>query len=119
MRQVLKDGGGCLSGKNAKDDDLVFDAKFRQGRRNVAGRTIADQIAQPLVVAGMNSGGQFVRGTSDIADDGQRVFSLWTCELLFHLRQGCANNVMMMHMRADRFDSVQPDTVNQIKIVGG
>ena len=39
-------------------------------------------------------------------------------ELLFHLRQCRSDDVVMMHVRADGLDGIEPHTVNQIEVGG-
>jgi hypothetical protein len=44
---------------------------------------------------------------------------LWTGELVFHLCQGCANDVVVMHVRPNRLNGVEPHAMNQIEIARG
>ena len=118
MRQVLEDRGGVLPRQHAKDDDLIFEAQRRQQRGDVAGVPIAQHVAQPRVVAGAEHRGQFVGGPGDVADRRERLVAFGTGELLFHLRQRCSDDVVMVHVRTDGLDGVEPQAVNQVEIAG-
>ena len=79
---------------------------------------VPDEIAQPGIVAGMYRGGQFV-GRS-VQHDGwlERLSRSGPCKFLFHLSKCRTNDVVMMNVRTDSFDRVEPHAMNQIEITG-
>ena len=77
---------------------------------------IAHHVAQAGVVAGVQRGRELVGGSRHLPDRRQGVVTLWTGELVFHLCQGCANDVVVMDVRPDRLDGVEPHAMNQIEI---
>jgi hypothetical protein len=46
------------------------------------------------------------------SDRGKGLVTLRAGELLFHLCQGCSNDIVMMHMWADGLDGVEPQAVD-------
>ena len=64
------------------------------------------------------SGRQFVGGTRDLADRGERLVALRAGELVFHLREGRPDDVVVVHVRTDRLDHVEPHAMNQIEVAG-
>ena len=56
------------------------------------------------------------RATCRIA--AERLVALRAGELLFHLRQRRSDDVVMVHVRADRLDGVEPEAMDQIEIAG-
>src|SRR5262249_17255084 len=98
---------------------LIFKCKLGQYRCQIVRMSIANEVSQPRVVAGMYSRRQFVRGARHITDDCKRLFSMRTVELLFHLCKCSPDDVVMMHLGANRFDGIEPHAVNQVKVGGG
>ena len=103
VRQVLEDRGGVLARQHAEDDDLVLEAELGQERRRGrwrAGcapcRAAARSRARGRTAASSSAG----RATWRI--DGQRVVALWSVQLLFHLRERGPDDVVVVHVRADR-----------------
>ena len=113
-----KTAAASFRGMHAEDDDLIFEAELGQQRGEVAGVPVAQHVAQPRVVAGAQHRRQFVGGPGHLANRRERLVALRAGELLFHLFQRCSDDVVMMHVRADGFDGVEPEAVNQIEIAG-
>ena len=103
---------------HAEDDDLVFDAERREQRRDVAGVAVAQHVAQPRVVAGAQHRRELFGRPRLFPNRGDGLVALRTGELLFHLFQRCSDDVVVMHVRADGLDGVEPQPVNQIEIAG-
>ena len=116
--EVLEDGRGVLARQHAEDDDLILEAELGQERRDVAGVAVAHHVAQLRVVAGAQHRRQLVGRPRRLADGGERLVALWSVQLLFHLRERCPDDVVMMHVRADGLGRVEPDAMNEIEIAG-
>ena len=101
---------------HAEDDHLVFDAERREQRRDVAGVAVAQHVAQPGVVAGAKHRRELFGRPRFFPNRGDGLVTLRTGELLFHLFQRCSDDVVMMHVRTDGLDRVEPQAVNQIEI---
>ena len=67
----------------------------------------------------MQRGRELVGGSRHLPDRRKGVVTLWTGELVFHLCQGCANDIVVMDVRPNRLDGVEPHAMNQIEIARG
>jgi hypothetical protein len=77
---------------------------------------IAHHVAQAGVVVRSERGRELVGRPSGLANRPERIVTLWAGELVFHLSKGCSNDVVMMDVRPDRLDGVEPDAMNEIEI---
>ena len=119
LRQILEDRGSVLPRKHAEHHDLILDAELGQKRRKVAGVPIAHHVAQLRIVAGAKHGGQLVGRPGRPANGGERLVALLSVQLLFHLRECCSDDIVMVHMRPDDLRRVEPDTMNEVEIARG
>jgi hypothetical protein len=119
LREILKHVRRVLAGHDPEDHDLVFDAERGEQGGDVGRMAIAKHVAQACVVARAQDRRQLFRRTRFFPyrrDDG---FAAGTGELVFHLLQRCSDDVVVMHMRTDGFDRVEPQAVNQVEVAGG
>ena len=79
---------------------------------------IAGDVAQAREVAGPHRVGELVGRPGRLANRRQRFVALLVGELFFHLRQCCSDYVVMVNLRPDRLDGVEPDAMNQFEIAG-
>ena len=82
------------------------------------GVPVAQHVAEAAVIAGMQDACELVGGTGHVADRRERLVPGWAGELLFHLCERRANDVVVVDVRPDRLDGVEPHPVNQIEIDG-
>ena len=118
LRQVFEHLGGVLARQHAERDDLILEAELGEKRRDVAGVAIAHHVAQLRVVAGAEDRGQLVGRPGGLAYRGERLVALWSVQLLFHLRERCSDDIVMVDVRADGPRRVQPHAMNEIEIAG-
>ena len=114
--EVLEDRRSVLPREHAEDHDLIFQTQRRQERRNVAGVPVAQHVAQPRVVAGTKHRSQFLGGPCHVSDCGEGLVTFGAGELLFHLRERCSDDIVMMQVWPDGLDRVEPQPVNQIQV---
>jgi hypothetical protein len=77
---------------------------------------VAQHVSQARVVARAKHARELF-GRSCLFPYGcDRLFTLWTGELFFHLLQRCSDDIVMMHMWPDGLDRVEPQAVNQVEI---
>ena len=57
-------------------------------------------------------------GRAVSAHELKRRLAVGAGELLFHKRQCGAHDIAMMHVRADGLGCVEPETVNEIEVLG-
>ena len=107
-----------LRGMSAEDHHLVFDAERRQQRRDVAGVPVAQHVPQPGIVPGTKHLRELFGRPRFFPNRGDGLITLRTGELLIHLLQRCSDDVVVVHVRADALDRVEPQPVNQIEIAG-
>src|SRR4030095_75885 len=79
---------------------------------------IAQHVAQAGVVAGPEDRGELFGRTGHVANRGEDLLPFGTAEVLFHGRKGGSDDVVMMDVRTDGLDGVEPDAMNQIEIAG-
>jgi len=77
---------------------------------------VSDNVAEPCVIACADRGGEFIGGPGNLSNCIKRAFALRSCKFLFHLRQCRTNDVVMMNMRPDSFDSVEPHAMYEFEI---
>ena len=83
--------------------------------RSLAGRlrTMSRRRAKSRVA---DDRGELVGGPRRVADRGERLVAVGAGELLFHLGQCRPDDVVVVHVRADGLDGVEPEPVNQVEI---
>src|SRR6185295_20349185 len=81
-----------------------------------AGVPVAEHVPEAAVVACVQDACELVGGTSHVADRRERLVPGWAGELLFHFGERRANDVVVVNVRTDRLDGVEPYPVNQIEI---
>ena len=79
---------------------------------------VAQHVAQARVVARVKHRRELVGRPRHFADAPRAPRRAGTVQLLFHLRERRSNDVVMMHVRTDGLDGVEPHAVNQIEIAG-
>ena len=119
VRQVLEDRRGVLARQHAEDDDLILEAERRSAASATSlGVPVAQHVAQPRVVAGAKHGRRVRRRAARPRGWPRAPRRVGAGELLFHLCQCRSDDVVMMHVRADGLDGVEPEAVNQVEIAG-
>ena len=116
LGQVLEDGGGVLAGQHAEDHDLIFEVELGEQVGDVARVAVPQHVAQPREVPRAHDRRQFFGRSCDVADRCDRVVALRSGKLLFHLRKRGPDDVVVVHVRPDGLDRVEPETMNQIEI---
>ena len=116
VRQVLEDGRGVLARQHAEDDDLVFDVRsVSTAARSPACRLRTMSRSREKSRCAHHRG-KLVGGPRDLADRAERLVALRAVELLFHLRERRSDDVVVVHVRADGLDGVEPHAMDQIEI---
>ena len=116
--EVLEDGSGILPRKHPEHDDLVFETELGQERRNVAGVPIAHQIPQLRVVSGAKDWSELVGSPGGLTNRGEGLIALRAVQLLFHLSEGCSDDIVVVHVWADGLGRLEPDAMNEVEIAG-
>ena len=88
------------------------DARWSAGRLRIMSRSSRE-------VAGVDDGRQFVGRSRDRPDHCERLVPSGPLQLFRHLLQGRSCHVVVMNVRTDRLDGVEPHLVNQIEIARG
>ena len=114
--EVLEHRRGIFPRHDAEDDHLVFEAERGEEGGDVAGMPVAEHVPQPRVVAGAKNLCELFGRTRLFPNRRDRLVTLGTSELLFHLFQRCSDDIVMMHMWTDGLDGVEPQAVNQIEV---
>ena len=108
MRQILEHRGRILPGQHAEHDDLVLEAQRRQRFGDFAGVPVAEHVAKPAVVAAAQRGGELLRRLRHCSDGRECLVTFWAVKLVFHLLQGCSDNIVMMDVGANALGRVEP-----------
>ena len=107
-----------MRGQHAEHHDLVLDAERGEELGDVARVPVAEHVAQAAVFLGLQDRGELVGGAGHVADRRKRLVPGWAGELLFHLCERRANDVVVVDVRPDGLDGVEPYPVDQIEIDG-
>src|SRR5215471_8016785 len=77
---------------------------------------VAHQVAETGVVSRPNARLEFVGRASDLPDRIERRVAVGAGKFLFHLFQSRSYNIMMMDVRPDSLDGIEPHAVDKIEI---
>ena len=77
---------------------------------------VAEHVPQPCVVASAKHRRELFGRTRLFPNRRDRLVTLGTGELLFHLFQRCSDDIVMMHVWTDGLDGVEPQPVNQVEV---
>ena len=107
-----------LRGRSRKTTTWSSIDEIGEDRREIARVPVANHVAQARKVACPDHGRKFIGRPCHTANRVHRVIALGTVQLLFHLREGCPDHVVMVHVRANGLHRVEPQTMNEIEIAG-
>src|SRR5436190_3258115 len=78
--------------------------------------SIPSNVAESREVAGAHGVGELVGWARGLPNSRQRLGALIVCQLFFHLRQCRSDYVVVMNLRADGLDGVEPEAMDQFEI---
>ena len=116
LRQILERGRRVAPRQQPEDDRLILEAQVREQVGEIARGAVAHHVAKLGEIAQADGGGEFVRRFRHLPDRPQRVVAVGTVELLSHGRQGCSDDVVVMHVGPERLDGLEPHHVNEIEV---